>query len=62
MVKDVNCQILRDDVEIRRRLVEYFEQVLNVEDVSEANINVVDDWRMPVLGELNESVMLIEEV
>ena len=32
-----------------RRLVEYFEQELNVEDVREANINVVGDWRMPVL-------------
>ena len=26
MVKDVNGQILRDDVEMRRRFVEYFEQ------------------------------------
>ena len=35
MVKDVNCQILRDGVEVRRRWVEYFEQVLNVADVRE---------------------------
>ena len=54
MVKDVNCQILRDGVEVRRRWVEYFEQVLNVADVREANINVVGNWRMPVLGDLNE--------
>ena len=36
-------------------MAKYFEQVLNVEDVREANINIVGDWRMPVLGELNES-------
>ena len=30
MVKDVNGLILRDGVEVRRRWVEYFEQVLNV--------------------------------
>ena len=52
MVKDgnVNGQILRDGVEVRRRWTEYFEQVLNVADVREANINVVGNWRMPVLG------------
>ena len=41
MVKDVNGQILRDVVEVRRRWAEYFEQVLNDADVREANINVV---------------------
>ena len=30
MVKDVNGQILRDGVEVKRRWAEYFEQVLNV--------------------------------
>ena len=40
MVKDVNGQILRDGVEVRRRWAEYFEQVLNVADVREANINL----------------------
>ena len=40
MVNDVNGQILRDGVEVRRRWAEYFEQVLNVADVREANINV----------------------
>ena len=40
MVKDVNGQIFRDSVELRRRWAEYFEQVLNVADVREANINV----------------------
>ena len=43
-----NGQILRDGVEVRRRLVEYFEQVLNVADVWEANIDVFGNWRMPV--------------
>ena len=55
MVKNVNCQILRDGVEVRRRWAEYFEQVLNVADVREANISVVGNWQMPVLGDVNES-------
>ena len=41
MVKDVNVQILRDGVEVKKRWAEYFEQVLNVADVMEVNINVV---------------------
>ena len=49
MVKDVNGEILRNGVEVRRRWAQYFEQVLNVTDVREANINVVGNWRMPVL-------------
>ena len=48
MVKDVKGQMLREGVEVRRRWAEYFEHVLNVEDVREANINVVGD-RMPML-------------
>ena len=51
MVKDVNGQILHDGVEVRRRWAEYFEQVLNDADVREANINLVSNWQMPVLGE-----------
>ena len=47
MVKDVNGQILGDGVEVRR-WAEYFEQVLNVADVREANINVVDNWLTPM--------------
>ena len=39
MVKHVNGQILRYGVEMR--WAEYFEQVLNVADVREANINVL---------------------
>ena len=43
MVKDVNGQILNYGVEVRRRWAEYFEQVLNVADVREANITV---WQL----------------
>ena len=50
MVIDVNGQILRDGVEVRRRWAEYFEQVLNVADVTEANINVVGNWRVIYLN------------
>ena len=54
MVKDINGQILRDGVEVRRRWSEYFQQVLNVADVREPNINVVGNWWIPVLGDLND--------
>ena len=47
MVKDVNGQILWEGVKVRRRWAEYCDQVLNVEDVREANVNVVGD-RMPI--------------
>ena len=60
MVKDVNGQILRDGVEVRRRWAEYFEQVLNVADVKVANINVVGNWRMPVLGDSNERAISLD--
>ena len=62
MVKDVNGQILRDGVEVSWRWAKYFEQVLNVADVREANINVFGNWRMPVLGDLNERAISSEEV
>ena len=62
MGKDVNGQILRDGVQVRRRWAEYFEQVLNEADVREANINVVGNWRMPVLGDLNGRAISLEEV
>ena len=48
--------------EVRRRWAQYFEQVLNVADAREANINVVVNWRMPVLGDLNERAISLEEV
>ena len=62
MVKDVNGQTLRDGVEVRKRWAEYFEQVLNVADVREVNINVVGNFRTPVLGDLNERAISMEEV
>ena len=62
MVKDVNGQILRDGIEVRRRWAEYFEQVLNVADVREANVNVVGNWRMPMLGDLNGRAISLVEV
>ena len=58
IVKDVNGQILQDGDEVKRRWAEFFEQVLHVEDVREAKINVNVDWRMPVLGR----TISIEEV
>ena len=62
MVKDLNGQILRDCVAVRRRWAEYFVHLLNVADVREANNNVVGNWRMPVLGDLNERAISFEEV
>ena len=37
-------------------------QVLNIADVREANINVVGNWRMPVLGDLNERAISLDQV
>ena len=63
MVKIVNGQILRDGVEVRRRWAEYFEQVLNVADVREAKfINVVGNWRTPMLEDLNGKAISLVEV
>ena len=61
MEKDVNGQILRDGVEVRR-WAEYFEHEMNVANVKEANINVVGNWRMPVLGDSNERAISLEKV
>ena len=58
----MNDQILRDGVEVRRRWAEYFEQILNVADVREANINVVVNWRTPILGDLNGRAISLVEV
>ena len=58
---DVNGQIFCDGVEVSRWAA-HFEQVLNVADVREANINVVGNWRVPVLGDLNERGISLEEV
>ena len=62
VVKDCNGQILRDGEEVRRIWAEYFEQVLNMEDVREANMNVVGNWQMPVLEDLNERAISLKEV
>ena len=43
-------------------MAQYFEQVLNVAAVREANINVVGNWRMPVLVDLNKRAISLEEV
>ena len=61
IVKDVNAHILHDGIEVRR-WAEYCEEVLNVADVREANINVVGNWRMPVLRDLIETAKKFEEV
>ena len=47
---------------MRRRWAEYFEQVLNVADVREANNNVVGNWRTPMLGDLNGRAISLVEV
>ena len=62
MVKNAKGQISHDGVEVRRRWVEYFEQVLNVADVRETNFNVVGNWRMTVLRDLNERAILLNEI
>ena len=38
-----------------------FEQVLIVADVSEVNINVVGNWKIPVLGDSNVRAISLEE-
>ena len=43
IIKNVNGQIVWDGFAWVRRWAEYFEQVLNVEDVRELNINVFGD-------------------
>ena len=40
MVQDLNGQMLRDGVEVRKNWVEYFEQILNVDDVREKNLKI----------------------
>ena len=62
MVQDVNGKSLPDGVEVRSGWAEYFERVLNVADVREVNINAVGNWRMPVLIDLNERAISLEEV
>ena len=54
VVKRMADRRWRERLGNEKRWSEYFEQVLNVADVREANVNVVGNWRMPVLGDLNE--------
>ena len=58
MVNDVNGQVSRDGVDLRMKCAEYFEQVMNAENVVEANINVV----ALVLMGLDEPAILVEDV
>ena len=60
-VKDVNGQLLRGN-EARKRWVEYFEELLNVQEDREADIVAVGGVQMPVMGEENEREITIEEV
>ena len=54
----MNGQILLVGDEVRR-WAKYFEQVLNVADVREANINVVGNWQMLVSRDLNERAIVL---
>ena len=47
---------------VKKHLINYFEHILNVADAREASINVVGNWRMLVLGDLNEREISLEEV
>ena len=58
IVKEVNCQILREGEVERKRWAKYFKRVLNVDDVIEASINVVVGFRTLVLRELNERAII----
>ena len=46
-------------VMVRRRWAKYFDQVLNVADVREANIKVLGNWRTPMLGDLGGRAILL---
>ena len=58
----MNDQILWDGAEVRRWRLDYFEQMLKLEDGIEPNKNVVGYRRIPVFGELNERAISIAEV
>ena len=60
-VNDGNGQIWREGEDVRRR-AQYFEQVLNLDDVRYAIINVATGFRMPLIRELNKSATSIEEL
>ena len=48
--------VIRPNIHTVREL-----QILNVADVREANINVVGNWRMPVLADVNERAISLDE-
>ena len=61
-MKNSNGQILQYVDEGRKRCLEYFEQVLNVDVVTKANINSVGEMRIPVMTKLHIRSTSIEEV
>ena len=54
MAKDVTGQILLNGLEVKRSWSEYFEQILNDDDLRTSNMNAIGDRKMPVLLDLNE--------
>ena len=58
-VKDVNGRLLRGN-EARKRWAEYFEELLNVQEDTEADIVAVGGVQVPVMGEENEREITIE--
>ena len=60
-VKDVNGRLLRGN-EARKRWTEYFEELLNVQEDTEADIVAAGGVQVPVMGEENEREITIEEV
>ena len=52
-MKDVNGRLLSGN-EARKRWAEYFEELLNVQEDTEAVIGVVGGVQVPVMGEENE--------
>ena len=59
-VKDVNGRLRGN--EVRKRWVEYFEELLNVQEDREADIVAVGGVQVPVMGEENEREITREEV
>ena len=53
---------MRKGEQAREEMVKDVNEWPNFADVREANINVVGNWRMPVLGDLNERALSFEEV
>ena len=60
-VKDINGRLLRGN-ETRKRLAEYFEELLNVQEDRQANIVAVRGVQVPVMGEESETRITREEI